>query len=149
VCTLVKARPDRFDKSVDNQGISMENATLIVLIALMQYTWFTVRVGANRGKYNIDAPACKGDEAWERLFRVQQNTLEQLIVFIPAAFAFAYYLSGTWVLAAGATFIIGRFLYSAKYLKDPKTRAPGMLLTMGANAVLVVGGLAGVLIRMF
>lgn len=127
----------------------MENATLIVLLALMQYIWFTARVGASRGKYNIDAPACEGNESWERLFRVQQNTLEQLIIMIPAAFAFAYYLSATWVLAAGATFIIGRFLYSAEYVKDPKTRAPGMFLTFGANAALVVGGLVGVLIRMF
>ena len=127
----------------------MENATLIVLLALLQYIWFTIRVGVNRGKYNIDAPACEGDESWERLFRVQQNTLEQLIIMIPAAFAFAYYLSGTWVLAAGATFIIGRFLYTTEYIKDPKTRAPGMMLTFGANAVLVVGGLAGVLIRIF
>jgi uncharacterized membrane protein YecN with MAPEG domain len=127
----------------------MENATLVVLLALLQYIWFTIRVGASRGKYNIDAPACEGDDSWERLFRVQQNTLEQLIIMIPATFAFAYYLSGTWVLAAGGTFIIGRFLYSAEYLKDPKTRAPGMFLTFGANAVLVVGGLAGVLIRIF
>ena len=67
----------------------MEYATLIVLLALLQYTWFTMRVGMARGKYNIKAPACDGDETWERLFRVQQNTLEQLIVFIPACYAFA------------------------------------------------------------
>jgi len=126
----------------------MEHATLIVLLALLQYMWFTVRVGASRGKYHVDAPACEGDEAWERMFRVQQNTMEQLVVMIPAAFAFAHYLSGTWVLAAGATFIIGRFLYSAEYIKDPKTRAPGMFLTLGANVALVVGALSGVLIRM-
>lgn len=127
----------------------MEHATLIVLLALLQYMWFTIRVGATRGKYHIDAPACEGDETWVRMFRVQQNTMEQLIVMIPATFAFAHYLSGTWVLVAGATFIIARFLYSAEYLKDPKTRAPGMSLTLGANVALVIGALTGVLIRMF
>ena len=127
----------------------MENATLIVLLALVQYLWFTIRVGSTRGKYSIDAPACEGDESWLRLFRVQQNTMEQLLVMIPASFAFAYYLSGMWVLAAGAAFIIGRFLYSAQYIKDPKTRAPGMMLTLGSNAVLVVGALVGVLMKMF
>jgi glutathione S-transferase len=127
----------------------MEYVTLIVLLALLQYMWFTVRVGTTRGKYHIDAPACEGDETWDRMFRVQQNTMEQLMVMIPSAFAFAYYLSSTWVLAAGAAFIVGRFLYSAEYLKDPKTRAPGMFLTLGANVALVIGALSGVLIRIF
>ena len=48
----------------------MEYATLIVLLALLQYLWFSIRVGANREKYNISAPACAGDEIWERMFRV-------------------------------------------------------------------------------
>jgi len=127
----------------------MEHATLLVLLALLQYIWFTVRVGANRGKYHVDAPACEGDEAWERLFRVQQNTMEQLIIMIPATYAFAYYVSGLWVLLPGVAFIIGRFLFSAEYLKDPKTRVPGMSLTLAANAVLVVGALVGLLMHMF
>jgi glutathione S-transferase len=127
----------------------MENATLIVLLALLQFTWFTVRVGMARGKYNVDAPACDGDEAWNRLFRIQQNTMEQLIVLIPATYAFAYYLSELWVVVPGAVFIIGRILYSAAYLKDPKSRGPGMGLTMLANVVLILGALFGLLKGMF
>ena len=127
----------------------MENATLIVLIALLQYVWFTIRVGASRDKHHVNAPACRGDETWERMFRVQQNTMEQLIILIPASFAFAYYVSPVWVLAPGATFIIGRFLYSAEYIKDPKTRVPGMSLTLAANAVMVIGALIGLLMGMF
>ena len=127
----------------------MEQASLIVLLALLQYMWFTVRVGTTRGKYNIDAPACEGDESWERMFRVQQNTMEQLVIMIPAAYAFAYYVSELWVLLPGVAFIIGRFMYSSEYLKDPKTRAPGMSLTLAANASLVVGALIGLLMYMF
>ena len=127
----------------------MENATLIVLLALLQYVWFTIRVGLARGKYNVNAPACDGDENFERLFRVQQNTMEQLIVLIPAAYAFAWYLSPLWVLAPGAAFILGRFLYSTEYIKDPKTRTPGMGLTLAANAVLLAGALFGLLKGMF
>jgi uncharacterized membrane protein YecN with MAPEG domain len=123
----------------------MPYATLIVLLALIQYVWFTMRVGMARGKYKVDAPACAGNEIFERLFRVQQNTLEQLIVFIPATFAFAFYLSDLWVLAPGIVFILGRFLYSAEYTGDPKKRAPGMGLTLVANAALIVGALFGLL----
>jgi glutathione S-transferase len=127
----------------------MEYATLIVLLALVQYVWFTIRVGSQRGKHKVHAPACEGDDYWERMFRVQQNTMEQLIVFIPASYAFAFYTSGTWVLALGALFIIGRFLYSAEYLKDPKTRVPGMSMTLAANAMLIGGALYGVLRVLF
>ena len=127
----------------------MEHATLIVLLALLQYVFFTARVGLARGTYHVDAPACDGDETWNRLFRVQQNTMEQLLVLIPATYASAYYLSGLWVLAPGVLFIFARFLYSAEYLKDPKTRTPGMALTMLANVVLVLGALFGLLKLMF
>ena len=127
----------------------MDHATLIVLLALLQYVWFTVRVGISRGKYNVNAPACEGDEAWNRLFRVQQNTMEQLIVFVPATYAFTYYLSELWVLIPGLAFLIGRFLYSIEYLKDPKSRTPGMAITLLANVVLVLGALFGLSRAMF
>ena len=123
----------------------MEYTTLIVLLALLQYFWFTMRVGITRGKYHVDAPACEGDENWVRMFRVQQNTLEQLILFIPTSFAFSYYMSTVWVLIPGGLFIIGRFLYSAEYIKDPKTRVPGMSMTILANAILLLGALFGLL----
>ena len=123
----------------------MEYATLIVLLALVQYVWFSMRVGMAREKYNISAPSCAGDEAWERLFRVQQNTLEQLIVFVPACFAFAHFLSPLWALILGAVFIVGRFLYSAEYVKEPKTRVLGMVLTLLPNVVLILGALFGII----
>ena len=127
----------------------MDHATLIVLLALLQYVWFTARVGLARGKYNVNAPACDGDETWNRLFRIQQNTLEQMIVFVPAIYAFAFYFSELWVLIPGFAFMVGRFLYSAEYLKDPKTRTPGMVITMISNVTLVLGALFGLMKVMF
>jgi len=127
----------------------MDHPTLIVLLALLQYIVFTGRVGLARGKYKVDAPACEGDENFNRLFRVQQNTLEQLIIFIPAIYAFSYYLSELWALVPGFVFILGRFIYSSEYVKDPKTRGPGMGLTLLANVVLVVGALFGLVRAMF
>ena len=126
----------------------MEYPALIVLLALLQYVWFSLRVGMARGKYNIEAPACSGDEGFERLFRVQQNTLEQLIVFVPASFAFAHFLSPVWAPILGAVFIIGRFLYAAEYTKEPKTRTLGFALTFLPNAVLLIGALVGVILRL-
>ncbi len=122
----------------------MEYTTLIVLLALIQYVWFSTSVGMARGKYNIEAPSCEGDEAFDRLFRVQQNTLEQLIVFVPASFAFAYFLSPVWAPILGSVFIVGRFLYAAEYVKEPKTRTLGFALTFLPNAALLIGALVGV-----
>ena len=125
----------------------MEYTALIVLLALIQYVWFSMRVGANRGKYDIKAPKTVGEDAWERLFRVQMNTLEQLIVFVPGMFLFAVYASSAWAWLPGVVFIVGRQLYAMEYIREPKTRGPGMALTMLANAVLLVGSLVGVVMN--
>lgn len=125
----------------------MEYPTLIVLLALLQYVWFSMRVGMARGKYNIEGPACSGDEAFERLFRVQANTLEQLIIFVPAMYAFAHFTSSRWATILGVVFIIGRFLYAAEYVKNPKTRTLGFALTFLPNAALLIGALIGVAIK--
>jgi glutathione S-transferase len=126
----------------------VEYTALVILAALAQYLYFTIRVGAARGKYHIEAPATRGDEAWERLFRVQQNTLEQLIAFIPALVLFGWYLSGTWVVLPGLVFLVGRQLYAHEYVSNPKSRALGMGLTFLATAALVIGALVGIILKM-
>ena len=83
----------------------MEYTALVILAALAQYLFFSVRVGMARGKYGIKAPATRGDEAWERLFRVQMNTLEQLIVFLPALVLFSLYVSDFWLRGGGCDLI--------------------------------------------
>jgi hypothetical protein len=57
---------------------------VVVILALVQYIVFGMLVGRARGKYNVPAPACSGDPIFERYWRVHQNTLEQLVVFLPA-----------------------------------------------------------------
>lgn len=127
----------------------MQYATLIVLLALLQYIYFIALVGQARGKYQVKAPATDGDERFVSTFRVQQNTLEQLIIFIPSAFAFSWYVSDLWVLVPGAVFILGRFIYAFSYIKRPASRGPGMALTLLANAVLLFGALGSLLFKMF
>ena len=126
----------------------MEYTALVILAALAQYLYFTVRVGSGRVKYGVDAPRISGNDTWDRLFRVQQNTLEQLIVFIPAAVMFGLYASGTWVLLPGLVFLVGRQLYSSEYVNDPKSRVAGMALTLLANAALVVGAALALILKL-
>jgi glutathione S-transferase len=127
----------------------MEFAVLLILLALAQFTFFSVRVGATRSKHGVNAPKTTGDEAWERLYRVQQNTMEQLVIFVPAMLAFSVYLSSRWVLVPGVIFLVARQLYSYEYSNDPGSRVPGMALTLLANGVLLAGALIGILMKLF
>lgn len=121
----------------------MEYATLTVMLALMQYLFFVGLTGYMRGKHDIKAPATGGHPMYERAYRVQHNTLEELIVFIPAVFAYALYSNAYLVMLPGSIFIISRFWYGAAYLKEPSRRGPAFGLTMLANVWLIVGALIG------
>jgi len=126
----------------------MEYTVLIVLVALVQYLVFTARVGLNRGKFGVKAPHTTGNETWERMYRVQQNTLEQLILFIPALVAFSMYASARWAILPGILFLVGRQLYSWEYIKDPESRTPGMALSLLCNVALLLGALIGLGIKL-
>lgn len=126
----------------------MEYTALIIVLALTQYLVFGTRVGINRGKYGVKAPKTTGDETWERMYRVQMNTMEQLIIFIPAMVVFSMYVSSKWVLIPGLMFIVGRQLYSWEYVKDPDSRVPGMALSGLSNAVLLLGSLLGIVLKL-
>ena len=117
----------------------MEYADIVIVLALFQYIYFSMQVGSARGKNKIPAPKVTGDDEFERRFRIQQNTMEQLIVFVPAMFLFSYYLNPVWAAIFGSIFIIGRFIYAAGYLKDPSKRGPGMIITLLSNVILVAG----------
>ena len=127
----------------------MAATTAIAMLALIQYLFFVVMVGRARGRAGLPAPAVTGDEDFERAFRVQQNTLEQLIVFLPALFATAWFSWPLLAVALGVLFLVGRTLYFRGYVRDPATRGPGMLLTFGANLALLVAALVGALLAAF
>ncbi len=97
----------------------MHFVALVGLLALLQYMVFAMLVGRARGKYGVKAPAITGHEVFERYFRVQQNTLELLVVFLPALWLFALYVSATWAALLGAAYLVGRVVYLRGYVADP------------------------------
>lgn len=127
----------------------MAATTAIAMLALIQYLFFVAMVGRARGRAGLPAPAVTGDEHFERVFRVQQNTLEQLVVFLPALFAAAWYGWPLLAVGLGVLFLVGRTLYFRAYTADPARRGPGMLLTFGANLALVLSALVGALLVAF
>ena len=121
----------------------MSLVAIVAVLALLEYSVFVVMTGQARGKYGIPAPSITGDPTFERTFRVQQNTVEQLVVFLPALFLCAHFASETLAALLGLVFIVGRALYARGYVQDPAKRGPGFLLTLLANGGLMLGALIG------
>ena len=117
----------------------MPYVAIVTVVALLQFLWFGWQVGKARDKYNIPAPASSGNEMFERHFRVQMNTLEQLALFLPALWIFASFISPIWAAVLGAVFIIGRFVYASAYVRDPKSRSIGFALTSLPNLLMMLG----------
>jgi len=124
----------------------MELVAVVGVAALFQYSVFVLRAGQARGRYDVAAPATHGHPQFERHLRVQENTVEQLVIFLPALFLFATYVSPGWGALLGVVFIVGRFLYARAYVSDPARRGPGFMLTLGSNGVLLGGALIGALV---
>tara|TARA_R110000782_G_scaffold46015_2_gene101917 strand:- start:111 stop:494 length:384 start_codon:yes stop_codon:yes gene_type:complete len=116
----------------------MEAVVIVTVLALMQYIYFGVQVGSARAKSGVKAPAMFGDAHFERVNRIHMNTLEQLIVLIPVMWIFAHYVNPLWAAGFGVVYIVGRFIYSAAYRKDPSKRSLGFTLSMLPSAVMAV-----------
>ncbi len=116
---------------------------IVLGLALLQYLYFGFAVGGARGRYGVKAPATAGHEVFERYFRVHMNTLELLVVLIPALPLFAWYISPRWAAGLGGVYLLGRFLYFFGYVKDPAKRSAGFGLSFVPIAVLLLGGIGG------
>lgn len=121
---------------------------LVIALALVEFFVFLNAVGRARHLHKVAAPATSGNEVFERYFRVQMNTLEQLVIFLPAILLFAHYVHPLIAAALGLVFIIGRWLYFTGYVKDPKKRSTGFLLSAIPNIALLLGGLIGALVSL-
>jgi glutathione S-transferase len=119
----------------------------VAMLAVLQYLFFGALVGMARGKYGVKAPAVTGDERFERVYRVQVNTLELLVAFFPALYAAAYYWPAPYVAAAGAVYLIGRMIDWRAYVRDPAQREIGFVLSLLPVFALAVAVLAGALLQ--
>jgi uncharacterized membrane protein YecN with MAPEG domain len=119
--------------------------SLVTVFALITYFVLTINVGRARAKYQIQPPAMTGNEDFERVVRVQQNTVEQLLLFLPALWLFAIFVSPLWAAGLGTVWIIGRILFAWGYYQEAAKRALGFGIGTLATMALLVGSLIGII----
>lgn len=119
----------------------MELVAIVVALAVIEYFVFAGLVGRARSTYDIQAPAITGNPVFERYYRVHQNTLEQLMIFIPAICIYGYYGNPTYAAGLGVFFLIGRIIYLRGYVADPAKRGLGMMIGFLPTMFMLIAGL--------
>jgi glutathione S-transferase len=127
----------------------MPNYTaLVTLLAVLLYFYTGLLVAKARSKFGVVAPATPGHVDFERVFRVQTNTLEWMPIFLPLLWLFALYGSDAGAAVLGLVWIAGRIMYIRGYTEAADKRHRGFSIQAFASAALLLGALAGIVWRM-
>lgn len=122
--------------------------SLITISALILYFIVTINVGRARFKYKVSPPQMTGNPDFERVVRVQQNTLEQMILFLPSLWLFSQFISPIWAAGIGAVWIIGRILFAWGYYQAAEKRAVGFGISTLAILALLGGSFTGIIMAL-
>jgi glutathione S-transferase len=114
------------------------------LLALATYFSTSIAARMARGKYQVKAPAVTGHEMFERAYRVQMNTIEQLVFFLPAMWLYAILMGDKIAAAGGLVWAIGRNIYAVSYIRRPASRGLGFGISSLASLALFFGAAYGV-----
>jgi len=112
---------------------------LVTLLCLLVLFWVTVMVGRARGKHGVKVPEMSGPEPFMYAVRVHLNTIEGLMLFLPALWLFALTVSDMYAAIAGVFYPIGRIAYALGYYKDPSKRELGFTIGLLSTLACLVG----------
>ncbi len=121
--------------------------SLVTVSALIVYFVVTINVGRARFKYKILPPAMSGNPDFERVVRVHENTLEQLILFLPALWIFSEFVSPVWAGVLGGVWVIGRIVYAWGYYQAAEKRGIGFAISSLTSMILLIGSLVGIILN--
>ena len=127
----------------------MEPLVVVLMLILLQTLYFGIEVGRARQRLRIEAPAVSGNDEFDRYFRAHQNSLEQLIVFLPAVLVAAYLGYSITGFVCGAFYLAGRAIYFRSYVKDPKKRTLGFVLSFFSTVILIMTSFVSSILNFF
>lgn len=125
----------------------MEYVNLVASLAVLQFFFFGFMTGDARRKSGLKAPAVTGHPDFERMYRVQTNTLEMMVAFLPVLYISAQYWSPLIVSLLGLIYIIGRFVYWRAYISSPEKRGLGFMLSMLPTLILILLSVVGAILK--
>jgi glutathione S-transferase len=127
--------------------MSLPYVELIAALAIAQYLHFGALTGRARRDSGLKAPAITGHEGFEKMYRVQMNTMETMVAFLPSLFLAANHWPAVLVAALGAVYLVGRYLYWRGYVSStPSKRGTGFMLSIVPTIILLVMAIAGTII---
>jgi len=121
------------------------STAFVTLVDMAIYFALTFNVGRARSKYKVQAPATDGPDAFQRVLRVQENTVEQLALHLPLLWIAAFAMDDIFAAAFGAIWAFSRVIYARGYYQKAKRRHKGFLIGMLVNIVLFIGALTSVI----
>ena len=116
----------------------------VTVLAVMILMYVMLLVGGTRNRVKILTPAMGGHPDLERALRVQGNTNEQALIFLPLLWVATLTFHGWIPAAVGLVWCLGRVMYAIAYMKDPAKRGPGFGISALASLVLLVLSIWGV-----
>jgi glutathione S-transferase len=120
---------------------------LVTCLAILFYFFTTIQVSKARAAFGIKVPATSGNPDFERVFRVQMNTLEWMPIFLPSLWLFAIYVSDPGAAVLGLIWIAGRALYMTGYSQAAAKRGRGFGIQAAAAIILWLGALGAIVWR--
>ncbi|WP_022704697.1 MAPEG family protein [Pseudorhodobacter ferrugineus] len=121
----------------------MPAIAFVAALAVVQYLAFGWLTGRARAKSGLKAPAMTGDAGFERMYRVQMNTIEVMMAFLPALYLASLFWPAYVVAPIAAIYLIGRHLFWRAYVTDPAKRGLGFMLSIVPVFVLLILALIG------
>jgi len=119
----------------------------VTVVVVLFYFFIATRVPVARRKYNVQLPAITGHPDFERVFRVHQNTLEWMPIFLPSLWLCAFLYNDLIAAALGLVWIVARWFYYAGYARAVDRRIPGFLIQSIACAALLILAIVGIAVR--
>lgn len=125
----------------------MKLTAWVTIASLFMYIWTFTKVGKARGMHKIAAPATDGPIEFLIALRVQANTVEQLILFLPMLWLCNLYMSDVIAACLGAVWVVGRLIYAIGYYRAPEKRHIGFVISSLAGLGLLIGAIAGLVLH--
>ena len=126
----------------------MYHLTALVTCLAILFLFTSIQVSKARVAFGVKVPATSGNPDFERVFRVQMNTLEWMPIFLPSLWLFAIYISDIGAAALGLVWIAGRILYLIGYSEAAAKRGRGFGIQASAAIILWVGALGTIVWRL-